>query len=253
LTELKITVANRKASAGGLVGENAGLLFGDEISGTVISKQDAGGLAVRNYGKIVSCSGHVAVKSRAGLGGGLVAQNVGAITLSHADHSVRGVATGFYGGLVGANEGVISESYASGNASQGGLAGSNDSGANYVGNIENSYSTGKIDSVGSGGGLVGGENGTTTITSSYSTGAVQSGDGGFACQGPVNVSNDYWDTTTSGTDYGLCGDVNASGITGLTTKQLQSGLPAGFDPKIWAEDPKINNGFPYLINNPPEK
>ena len=28
-------------------------------------------------------------------------------------------------------------------------------------------------------------------------------------------------------------------------------LPAGFDPKIWAQDRKINKGFPYLIANPP--
>jgi hypothetical protein len=39
----------------------------------------------------------------------------------------------------------------------------------------------------------------------------------------------------------------------LTSKQLKSGLPAGFDPTIWAEDPKINKGFPYLIANPPRK
>ena len=41
------------------------------------------------------------------------------------------------------------------------------------------------------------------------------------------------------------------GITGLTTAQLQSGLPAGFDPSIWAESPNINGGLPYLITNPP--
>jgi len=45
----------------------------------------------------------------------------------------------------------------------------------------------------------------------------------------------------------------STGITGLTTQQLQSGLPTGFDPKIWAENPNINNGLPYLIANPPPK
>jgi hypothetical protein len=29
-------------------------------------------------------------------------------------------------------------------------------------------------------------------------------------------------------------------------------LPEGFDPTIWAENPSINNGFPYLIANPPQ-
>jgi hypothetical protein len=42
------------------------------------------------------------------------------------------------------------------------------------------------------------------------------------------------------------------GIKGKTTQQLQSGLPKGFDPKIWAENPKINGGLPYLIANPPQ-
>jgi hypothetical protein len=45
---------------------------------------------------------------------------------------------------------------------------------------------------------------------------------------------------------------NDPGITGQTTAQLQAGLPAGFDPSIWAEDPGINNGLPYLIANPPQ-
>jgi hypothetical protein len=42
-----------------------------------------------------------------------------------------------------------------------------------------------------------------------------------------------------------------AGVTGLTAEQLQAGLPTGFSPKIWAENPKINGGLPYLIANPP--
>jgi hypothetical protein len=57
---------------------------------------------------------------------------------------------------------------------------------------------------------------------------------------------------TSGSTQAV-GKGNARGITGLTTQQLQTGLPAGFDPKIWAEDANINNDLPYLINNPPPK
>ena len=41
------------------------------------------------------------------------------------------------------------------------------------------------------------------------------------------------------------------GITGLTTAQLQSGLPAGFSRSIWGQNPDINGGLPYLLNNPP--
>jgi hypothetical protein len=46
---------------------------------------------------------------------------------------------------------------------------------------------------------------------------------------------------------------NDPGIQGRSTQQLQSRLPKGFDPTVWAEDPKINKGFPYLIANPPRK
>jgi hypothetical protein len=28
-------------------------------------------------------------------------------------------------------------------------------------------------------------------------------------------------------------------------------LPPGFDPKIWAQSSNINNGYPYLLANPP--
>ncbi|HEX4158001.1 MAG TPA: GLUG motif-containing protein, partial [Rhizomicrobium sp.] len=100
-----------------------------------------------------------------------------------------------------------------------------------------------------------------TIETSYSTGAVAGGKrsnvGGFAgiaykARKYDAIRQSYWDTTTSGTDRGT-GKGDRKGIAGLTTEQLQSGLPDGFDPKIWAENPKINNGLPYLINNPPEK
>jgi hypothetical protein len=44
---------------------------------------------------------------------------------------------------------------------------------------------------------------------------------------------------------------NDPGITGLSTAQLQSGLPAGFDPTVWGENANINSGLPYLLANPP--
>jgi hypothetical protein len=48
------------------------------------------------------------------------------------------------------------------------------------------------------------------------------------------------------------GSGSTVGLKGLKTRKLQSGLPAGFDPTIWAQSPSINNGFPYLIANPPQ-
>ena len=39
---------------------------------------------------------------------------------------------------------------------------------------------------------------------------------------------------------------------GLTTEQLQSGLPPGFLSKFWLESANINNGLPYLRQNSPK-
>jgi hypothetical protein len=41
-------------------------------------------------------------------------------------------------------------------------------------------------------------------------------------------------------------------IEKIRGRLIHSGLPSGFDPTIWDENPKINNGFPYLIANPPQ-
>ena len=34
---------------------------------------------------------------------------------------------------------------------------------------------------------------------------------------------------------------------------MKSGLPDGFDPQVWGQDANINNGYPYLLANPPPK
>lgn len=156
---------------------------------------------------------------------------------------------------MGENDGNIDQSYATGairGAHPGGLVGYHESSGNPT-TISNSYSTGSVTGT-FGGGLASDDaNTNATITSSYSTGAVSTGAGGFVCQLLADTfATDYWDTTTSGTTDGACSE-NVSGVIGLTTEQLQSGLPDGFDPKIWAENPDINGGLPYLINNPPPK
>lgn len=45
---------------------------------------------------------------------------------------------------------------------------------------------------------------------------------------------------------------NDPGVKGLSNTKLQSGLPKGFSPRVWAENPDINGGLPYLIANPPK-
>jgi len=128
-------------------------------------------------------------------------------------------------------------------------------------NVVNSYATGSIKNSGNAqfqsyvGGLMG-ENFKGSVNTSYSAGSVSAKKntrlGGFFGTNKDSAASSYWDTTTSGTNQGS-GDGNETGITGLTTEQLQSGLPDGFDPKVWAENPNINGGLPYLLHNPPLK
>ena len=94
------------------------------------------------------------------------------------------------------------------------------------------------------------------MSSSYATGFVSAGANSYLggligyTYGTHGIASDYWDTDSSGTTNGVDGG-NISGVTGLRTAQLQSGLPTGFDPNIWGESSGVNNGFPYLIANPP--
>jgi hypothetical protein len=250
LSDLDIIVRGSKHSGsnvGGLVGDNKGTLFDDRTAGTISTKMraGAGGVAGINLGTISASSANVSIS---GGGGGLVGGNYGTISLSHAG----GVVHYAGGGLVASNYGTISQSYETGKVvSGGGLVYSQYS----PGTIRNSYATGAVGGGESGGFIADDTDEGTSVTASYSTGAVPHGSdgGGFVCDLDFSdFSDDYWDTTTSGTRYGECYEANVSGVTGLTNHQLRSGLPVGFDPTIWAEDKKINNGLPYLIANPPE-
>ncbi len=218
-------------NAGGLVGGNiSGFLYSDHVAGRLRKGHGPGGLVGDNGGVVYNSYASVSVRSSHG-GGGLVADNNGTISGCFATGAVKGGSQSGDGGLVGANSGAILNSYATA-AVTGGTS-------SVVGGLVAEVNEG-------------------SVGTSYATGAVSGGSrsivGGFAGLNNANgaFSNSYWDTTTSGTDVGVGRGVN-SGVTGLTTQQLQAGLPAGFDPAIWAEDPKINHGFPYLIANPPPK
>lgn len=201
--------------------------------------------------------------------GGLVGFNEdgSSIVNSHSDCSVSVGTDGYMataGGLAAYNQGVISSSYATGDVSAvdaGGLVGYNvgPSGDRNAGRITDTYATGNVSGADLAGGLIGENDGGNagehagTVHSSYATGAPGSG-GGFVddSEGDGLFASDYWDTTTSGTDVG-CVTGPCYNVTGLTTRQLKSGLPHGFDPSVWAENANINNGLPYLIANPPRK
>lgn len=60
----------------------------------------------------------------------------------------------------------------------------------------------------------------------------------------------YWDMTTSGRENGFYSGGSA-GVIGLTDVQLKAKLPNGFNRLVWGQNPSANNGWPYLLANPP--
>ena len=237
---------------GAIAGDVYGAILNSYVTGKVSATTAAsrvGGLAGSNVGTIEhSWSGaSIAASSNAKAAGGVVGQNdgtadegfSGTVKESYSVGTVTGGDNVMTGGLVGYNlAGTISDSYASSpvaggnNSFAGGLVGAN------------------LDSDGS----------APKITTSYSTGSVSGGSGAMIGGligedlAQTGMTNSYWDLDTSGISDPAQGAGNAAndpGITGLTTQQFISGLPAGFSTLIWREKAKIDGGFPYLIDDPP--
>jgi len=247
--------------------QNVKLLNGSLTAGS--GYQNIGLLAGWNFGTITNASatGIVSAGDSSFHIGGLVGWNWGGtIANSQAAVSVTGgTSSSSIGGLVGAqgyavSGSTVTDSYATGNVTAGagastlgGLVGDNNGGT-----IQNSYARGNVTG-GTGssgiGGLAGDDNGywtTSLITTSYATGNVIGASGstnvsglvGYHAWSGVLVTSSYWDTQATGQS------TSAGGI-GETTTQLQAGLPAGFDPTVWGINPAINNGYPYLLLQPP--
>jgi hypothetical protein len=238
LQSASIVDAGTASRVGGIAGENDGLLIGDHTSGSI--------------------------KGAFGIFGGLVGFNIGTGTVfsCSSSSSVEATRQADVGGLVGDSEGTISASFATGSIKSkapgtisflGGLLGYQDGGS-----ITSSYATGseKGGSMAEVGGLAGAYQDATT-SQAYSTGKPAVGKpgdvgGSIGAYSSGTFASTYWDVTTSGKKGAGGHEKQIPGITGLTTSQLQAGLPVGFDPAIWAENPSVNGGFPYLIANPPQ-
>jgi hypothetical protein len=274
---VNVDVSSAQEDAGALAGDAIGaLIFRCYSSGKVNGYVNVGGLVGFEYGGTIIGSGSsVAVRETGGRpAGGLVGWARESNTIE--SFAIGPVTGGAAGGLTGQNTGTIERSYASGTVTgstgrytfAGGLAGLND--LEGFSEIHDSYATGAVMNHGKyfTGGLVGysakwkGDQSPTLVATSYSIGQVQGGNskrvGGFA--GEVDgdgVQHDYWNVTTSGTSQGVgkgCGkEICQANVIGLTDDQLKSALPKGFDPKIWGQAPGINNGYPYLLANPPPK
>ncbi len=164
-------------------GSNIGGIVGDLTGGSTLQNSAA---AVDVTSAISSAGGAVGAIETGG-----AVQNVS------ATGAVKGAAGQFsFGGLAGYSNGAILDSYATGAV--------NASSASWVG------------------GLVGNFNSSGSIVNSYAAGAVSGGSsvGGLVGYAAGNgmVSGSYWNTTTTGQDYGGVGP----GATGETTANMQS-------------------------------
>ncbi|MBP7053219.1 MAG: hypothetical protein KBE65_19605 [Phycisphaerae bacterium] len=183
--------------AGGLAGDNDGVVIQCYSTGSVDGATAVGGLVGTNSSGSIIAS-YTAAKVSGTYVGGLVGWNHGTVTHCSSDGEVNSVEW-CAGGLVGSHSGNIiagcSSSAVSGERQVGGLVGQNDGGS-----IAMSYSTGPVRGNSSVGGLVG---------SGYDD-AVTSG---------------FWDTETSG-------QATSDGGEGKTTAEMQdmaTFLSAGWD------------------------
>lgn len=221
LTDIAITSTGN--TVGGLTGQNGGTITNAYVTGSVQGSV-TGGLVGKNSGTI-SRSYTTATVSQPTVGGdeigGLVSENTGTITQSYAAGDVTG--RGTVGGFAAKNFGTITQSYATGaltgtiGTDFGGFAGIN------TGSISQSYATGgAVSGNMSVGGFVGQNNGA--ISQSYTVKAVSGssivgGFFGFYIGGTITSS--YFDTTVAGTTEHAGSASTVTGMTGLTTAQVQ--------------------------------
>ncbi|MFH1190055.1 MAG: GLUG motif-containing protein [Candidatus Omnitrophota bacterium] len=246
-------------SAGGLVGANYGTISNSRAIGDVKGYADLGGLVGRNEGLISTSYARGNVTGSNYEIGGLVGINTvpGKIYGSWASGIIRGYS--HVGGLVGENAGIISASHATGDAIGttdshriGGLAGENQgsiydswaggsvSGAQYVGGlvgqnydygvvqapgvISASYATGVVKGLEYIGGLVGYNIGT--ISDAYATGNVRGVNdvGGLAGKNNGLISNSY----AKGKVIGIGSDSsNIGGLAGANSGKISKSWATG--------------------------
>ena len=252
-------------AAGGLAYFNEGSISGCYASANFTGNQIPGvmaGLVAENTGGIANSWSNSAISTDAGGSvAGLVIDNnnTGTIVNSYATGNLSSGSGGSgkgveLGGLVDFNQGSIAQSYATGSATDGGVVEESIVGgltAANEGTIANTYAFGavtgnrKAQVAGFAGALYSG-----SITGSYSTGFVSGGhdpnrEGFVAFTNGGTVSDSYWDVDTSGQRKSKAG-------APIGDAALKSALPAGFDPSTWGQSASINNGYPYLLANPPQ-
>ena len=248
LMSVNIAASGGSQKVGAIAGQGGGIIQNIHVSGSINADSTfdtVGGLTGSTGGAVagsqaditIAVGGHAVAGGLVGIVEGSEQQNLGIVQNSFSAGSISSGDDSSVGGLVGTNAGaIISNSYSlasvtgGAQSSSGGLAGTEQEGVNFP-EMQSSYATGSV-TAGSGssvGGLIG-----TDIA------------------GAIN-SHVYWNTDTSGISdptKGAGNIANDPGLAGLTTAELQSGLPAGFGSSVWREKATINSGYPYLIGNP---
>lgn len=270
-TASNLHLTKMKVSGSGLVGALAASCWSVtnvDVSGHIAGKNGAvtGGVCGEQSGVFsnVHSSGSVAGSGKPNSGtpsvGGLSGSSDAMTLISSSTAKVQGSKGWQVGGLIGHNTGTVSRSFATGvirgadNSIVGSLIGQSDANGDGI-VILDCYATGFVggEAGSTVGGLIGQNNGP--VTDSYSSGPVTSGSGNAVGGligndiGAADLTDTYFDTDTSGQSHGVGNDTAYPGVTGLTTEQFQAGLPSGFDPAVWAENPNINGGLPYLLAN----
>jgi hypothetical protein len=234
-------------SSGTVTTEFRGLFdgLGHTITGLTINAPSTDNIGLFGYSFFGSIS-------NIGLVGGSVtgSDNVGALIGTEDDGIVQTsfattAVTGSLrtGGLIGTviKQALLQTSYATGavtgTSRTGGLVGE----VNFGGILRNDYATGAVAGSDTTGGLVGYYSQSSVagvIQTSYSsgvvTGATQTGGliGETLASSGATTTDAYWNTQSSGI-------ATSDGGSGLTTAQVQAGLPVGFSASIWGTGPGL--------------
>ena len=268
--------------SGGIVGSNSGTVLNSAVQSVDVVGQGTGGIACGNTGLITQSHVNATVEGGfASAAGGIAESNEGTISLSYSMGTVAVEGDdGFLGdngeadagGVAVDNYGLVDRCFSLASVDGGGSSAGQEHESNSwaggliaknYGEVLNSYEMGSVidaDLFGVGvyvGGAIGEGYSGSEVTGTYSTGAISCPDcrgdiAGFIGVALASASADYWNVNTTGESSG-CGYGDCEGVAGLTTSQFKSGLPAGFDPAVWGQSTNINNGYPYLLANPPRQ
>ena len=264
LSLANVNIQAQGGAVGAFVGQGAVNFVNVSSSGIVAGGTDTGGLIgqLDSGGNVFNSHSSAEVDSAFGdTAGGLAGSSAGNVFGSYGTGRVFGGAKSAIGGLVGTMKGQIVQSYAfadvesHGSVVIGGLVGGLADGAA----ITDSYARGGVTAghFSTMGGMIGASAGS--VSTSYATTQVNYRSrapqkvrvGGFAGRYLAGVlTSDYWDVDTS--NQSVACSSKCQSVTGLSSAELRSGLPSGFDPAIWTQNASINDGFPYLIANPPQ-